>query len=290
MAAATPLGTFQTIRLTYHPADHVLHVELNRPSKLNAMNKLFWQEFRACFINLAEHTFSADAVWDVRAVVVSGGSAKIFSAGLDLMDFATGFFGDGDAARGAMRFIPAVDVMQDTFTAMERCPQPVIAAVHGACVGGGIDLITACDIRLCSSDAVFSVKEVDVGLAADVGTLQRLPKVVGNHSWIRDVAYTARTFDAAEARAVGLVSGPATIGAGHAAVVEEALRLAKLIASKSPVAVAGTKQVLIHSRDHSVAEGLKYVGLWNASMLRSSDLTTAMQASLAKKQPKFSKL
>ncbi|KAI9330133.1 ClpP/crotonase-like domain-containing protein [Zopfochytrium polystomum] len=294
--ATTPLGTFQTVQLTYHAADHVLHVEFNRPDKLNAMTKQFWRELRTCFVNLATHTLSADAAadaWDVRAVVVSGGAAsKAFSAGLDLVEFASGFFeGGDDIARGAMRFLAGVDLAQDTFTAMERCPQPVIAAVHGACIGAGVDLIAACDIRLCSSDALFSVKEVDVGLAADLGTLQRLPRVVGNHSWIREVSYTGRTFGAAEARAVGLVSGAAeSVGAGHAAVVEEAMRLARMIAAKSPVAVAGTKNVLIHARDHSVAEGLKYVGLWNASMLRSGDLAMAMQASLAKKRPKFAKL
>ncbi|KAJ1557503.1 putative enoyl CoA hydratase [Cladochytrium tenue] len=291
----TPVLSFlvldETLALSFLEDAHVLVVDLNRPKALNAMNKAFWREFRQLFDTLA--TTSAGGALDVRAVVVTGGTARGFTAGLDLTDMGDDITlsGDGgvDPARASLKFLPMVDTMQDTFSSMERCWQPVVAAVHGFCIGGGIDLITACDVRLCSGDAYFSVKEVDIGIAADVGTLQRLPKVVGNQSWVRDVCFTARRFGADEARSVGLVSG-APLPPGPDAVRAEAIKLASLMATKSPVAVAGTKRVLMHTRDHSVADGLAYVGLWNSAMLRTQDTGAAIQASLAKKTPTFSKL
>ncbi|KAJ3213260.1 putative enoyl CoA hydratase [Dinochytrium kinnereticum] len=194
---------------------------------------------------------------------------------------------EGDVARTALRILPEIELMQESFTAIERCDRPVIAAVHGFCIGGGIDLITACDIRLCSSDANFSVKEVDIGLAADIGTLQRLPRVVGNQSWVREVCLTARNFDAKEALQVGLVS---KVLPTKVELVDEALKLAAVIASKSPVATVGTKHILNYSRDHTVAEGLHYVALWNSVMLNTEDVPAAITANLSKQKPKFSKL
>ncbi|KAI9362918.1 dienoyl-CoA isomerase [Zopfochytrium polystomum] len=322
----TPLGSFEAIRLTFLPAPaHTLHVELNRPQKLNAIDRAVARELRQCFVNLAASTlpsaFSSDRpseaspVWDVRAVVVSGGDSKAFSTGLDLVELVDGIGWDGDPARGALRYLRNVEELQETFTAIERCPQPVIAAVHGLCFGAAVELIAACDIRVCAADAAFAVREVDVGLAATLGLLQRLPAVVASQSWLRDVALSARTFGAAEAAAVGLVSRvaeapppvpvPADGGGGgggrsakaaaakaaKAAAVAAALRVAAEIASKSPVAVAGTKRALLYARDHSVAEGLAQVRLWNAAMIRTEDLAVAVQASLDKKtMPKFSRL
>ncbi|KAJ3408065.1 putative enoyl CoA hydratase [Chytridiales sp. JEL 0842] len=237
-----------------------------------------WREVRECFYQIKSDS-------DVRAVVISGGDSKGFSAGLDLGDFTSLLSFEGDHARAALKFLPMVDLMQESFTAIEECNKPVVAAIHGVCIGGGVDLITACDIRYCSEDALFSVREVDIGLAADVGTLQRLPKVVGNQSWVREVCMTARNFGAAEASQQGLVSG---VVKDKAVLVEHCMKLAKSLASKSPVAVAGTKHVLNYSRDHTVAEGLKYVGLWNASMLNTEDLAVAFQASMKKQKPNFS--
>ena len=263
------LPKYETLLLTRHdPDDSVVVVSLNRPSKINAMNAAFWREFRECFQALA-----ADS--SVRAIVVAG-KGRHFTAGLDLMDGAqsdqTNIVGnssnaddDGpDTARKGLRLLRVVAPMQETFTAMERCTQPVIAAVHGACVGGGIDLITACDIRFAAPNAFFQVKEVDVGIVADVGTLQRLPKCVGSASLVRELCYTGRRMRADEALRCGLVSRVADAGgagardhARHAAaVLRDALGLAAAIAAKSPVAVArrssaehlvATKALRLHS-------------------------------------------
>merc|ERR1711894_536385 len=176
---------------------------------------------------------------------------------------------------------------QESFNILETCTKPVIAAVHSGCVGGGIDMITACDIRYCTSDAWFQVKEVDIGLAADVGTLQRLPKVVGNDSLARELCYTARKMAAEEAFRFGLVS---RIFNSKEDMVKGAVQLAVDIAAKSPVAVQGSKANLIYSRDHTVAEGLDYVATWNMAMLQSEDLPKAAIASMQKEKPTFSKL
>jgi len=165
------------------------------------MNKLFWREWRECFELIGE-----DA--NVRCVIVSG-AGSMFTAGLDVADHAEVFSGtveEGqDVARRALRMRRFIQGYQQAFSAMENIPQPVIACVHSACVGGGVDLICACDIRLCTKDAWFSIKEVDIGMAADVGTLQRLPKIVGNDSLVRELAYLGRRMDSTEAARCGLV-------------------------------------------------------------------------------------
>ncbi|KAJ3103193.1 putative enoyl CoA hydratase [Phlyctochytrium planicorne] len=270
------MSKFETLRVSRK--ENVVHVELNRPKKLNAMNSVFWKEMRKCFAEIRDDK-------EVLAVVISGGECKGFTAGLDLADGMLSL--EGEPARVAMRILPEIEALQQSFTAIEESGKAVIAAVHGFCIGGGIDLITACDIRLCSADAVFSVKEVDIGLAADVGTLQRLPKVVGNQSWVREVCLTARNFGAAEALTVGLVS---KVLSSKAEVIEEAMKIATIIAAKSPIATIGTKRVLNYSRDHTVAEGLHYVALWNSVMLNTEDVPVAATATLSKQNPKFAKL
>ncbi|KAK6060500.1 enoyl-CoA hydratase/isomerase family protein, partial [Cooperia oncophora] len=168
------------------------------------------------------------------------------------------------------------------------CCKPVIAAVHGVCFGGGIDIITACDIRHSTRDAKFSVKEVDVGLAADVGSLNRLPKICGNESWIKEIAFSARHFDADEALKFDLLS---RVYSGYDEMMREVLTLAKSIAEKSPVAVQGTKIILNYSRDHTVDEGLQAVATWNQSQLMTEDIMKSGLAALTKSPlPQFSKL
>ncbi|XP_061575816.1 delta(3,5)-Delta(2,4)-dienoyl-CoA isomerase, mitochondrial isoform X1 [Cololabis saira] len=266
------------------PAESITHVELNRPEKRNAMNKAFWSEMVDCFTEIAEDP-------ECRVVVVSG-AGKIFTAGIDLMDMASDVLqppGD-DTARVSWNMRKIITKYQNTFSVIEKCPKPVVVAVHGACVGGGVDLITACDIRLCTQDAWFQVKEVDIGLAADVGTLQRLPKVMGNRSLVNELALTARKMYADEAKSSGLVS---RVFADKEAMMAGALEMAGEIAGRSPVAVQGTKINLIYSRDHSVAEGLDYMANWNMSMLQTQDVMKSAQASMEKKSPKtvaFSKL
>ncbi|KAM8905085.1 delta(3,5)-Delta(2,4)-dienoyl-CoA isomerase, mitochondrial isoform 2-T2 [Spinachia spinachia] len=278
--AASP---YTTLSIS-HPAESITHVELHRPEKRNAMNKAFWSEMVDCFNEIAVDS-------GCRVVVVSG-AGKVFTAGIDLMDMASDILipeGD-DAARIAWNMKRVIAKYQETFSVIEKCPKPVVVAVHGACVGGGVDLITACDIRLCTQDAWFQIKEVDIGLAADVGTLQRLPKVIGSRSLVNELALTARKMFADEAKSSGLVS---RVFADKEAMMAAALEMAEEIAGRSPVAVQGTKVNLIYSRDHSVTEGLDYMATWNMSMLQTQDVMKSAQASMEKKSPKtitFSKL
>ncbi len=193
-----------------------------------------------------------------------------------------------DAARKAYDLQHHIAELQDVFTVMERCPQPVITCIHGPCVGGGIDLILASDIRLAAKDAWFTIKEVDIGLAADVGTLQRIEKCTGNASLVRELAYTARKFDAEEALRFGMVSKVLNT---REELEAYAMDLATQISKKSPVGVFGTKVNLLYSRDHSVKQSLEYMQAWNSIMLQTEDVGKAAMASLTKgDQPDFSKL
>lgn len=281
--ALRAMSTYSSLLLS-RPANSVTHVELNRPDKRNAMNRAFWSEMVTCFNEIADDP-------DCRVVVVSG-AGKIFTAGIDMMDIASNVLqpeGD-DTARISWNIRKILSKYQDTFSVIEKCPKPVIVAVHGACIGGGVDLITACDIRLCTQDAWFQVKEVDIGLAADVGTLQRLPKVIGSRSLVNELALTARKMYADEARSCGLVS---RVFVDKEAMMAAALEMAGEIAARSPVAIQGTKVNLIYSRDHSVQEGLNYMATWNMTMLQSDDVMKSAQASMEKKNLQsvaFSKL
>lgn len=266
------------------PKENVLHVELNRPDKRNAMTAEMWQEIITCF-----NSASSDPC--VRAIVLSG-RGKIFTAGLDLMASAGHLTPDPelDTARNSFKFLEFIKFAQESVSVVEKCRKPVIAAIHNACIGGGVDLTTACDIRLCTKDAYFCVKEVDVGLAADIGTLQRLPKVIGNDSLARELCYTARNLESLEAEKVGLVSH---VYENQEELMENAIQMAALIATKSPVAVQGTKIHLNYSRDHTTEEGLHYMATWNAAMLQTEDIMKSAQAFMMKKptsEVEYSKL
>jgi delta(3,5)-delta(2,4)-dienoyl-CoA isomerase len=216
----------------------------------------------------------------------------MFTSGIDLVDMASGLLqpkGD-DAARISWYLRDLITRYQKTFSVIEKCPKPVIAAIHGGCIGAGVDLITACDIRYCAQDAIFQVKEVDVGLAADVGTLQRLPKVIGNQSLVNELALTARKMMADEALSSGLVS---RVFPDKEPMLDAAIALAVEISSKSPVAVQSTKINLLYSRDHPVDQALDYMASWNMSMLQTQDIVKSVQAAMEKKDMKsvtFSKL
>ncbi|XP_014704168.1 delta(3,5)-Delta(2,4)-dienoyl-CoA isomerase, mitochondrial [Equus asinus] len=271
-----PDHSYESLRVTAAER-HILHVELNRMEKRNAMNRAFWREMVECFKKIAQ-----DA--DCRAVVISG-SGKMFSAGIDLVDMASDLLqpqGE-DAARISWHLRRLIASYQETFSVIEKCPKPVIAAIHGGCIGAGVDLITACDIRYCAQDAFFQVKEVDIGLAADVGTLQRLPRVIGNQSLVNELAFTARKMMADEALGSGLVS---RVFPEKEVMLDAAFALAAEISSKSPVAVQGTKINLLYSRDHSVADSLNYAASWNMSMLQTEDIVKSAQAAMEKKELK----
>eukprot|EP01104_Vermistella_antarctica_P017118 TRINITY_DN6013_c0_g1_i2.p1 TRINITY_DN6013_c0_g1~~TRINITY_DN6013_c0_g1_i2.p1 ORF type:complete len:367 (+),score=93.14 TRINITY_DN6013_c0_g1_i2:101-1102(+) len=273
-------NTYEAIKVIADSEDdRVLHIVLNRPTKGNAMNNAMWTEIRDFFQRVSTDTHC-------RAIVLSG-AGKHFCAGIDLAALPFKFPKELDVSRIATRLRPLIADFQESFTAIEKNPKPVIAAIHQACIGAGVDLVTACDIRLCSEDAYFAVKEVDVGLAADVGTLQRLPKVIGSDSLVRELCYTGRKLAAAEARECGLVSSLAT---DYFDVIEKASKMARTIAQKSPIAVEGTKMSLVYSRDHSVQDGLSHVGTHNTAMLQSADLRETMKAAMEKRAPSYGDL
>ncbi|GMR35163.1 hypothetical protein PMAYCL1PPCAC_05358 [Pristionchus mayeri] len=262
--------------------DGVFHVQLNRTKQLNALDQEIWDEIGDVFTRL-------DTDQNCRTVVISG-NGRAFSTGIDLTSFSSSLTMDEelDVARRSRQMLGKIVKMQYSFTLIEKCCKPVIAAIHGYCLGGGIDITSACDIRYCSKDTEFSVKEVAVGLAADVGSLNRLPKIIGNHSWLREVAMTARHFGAKEAHEQGYVS---RVFDSYDAMMAAAKETAKSIATSSPVAVQGTKIVLNYARDHPVDESLRYVALWNMSQLQTNDIAESAMAVMTKgPKPNYSKL
>ncbi|GAA6022676.1 hypothetical protein JCM11491_000561 [Sporobolomyces phaffii] len=259
--------------------DGVLVVELNR-APVNAFNTQLWLSVKSAF-----DTASDDP--DVKAIVFGSKLDKGFTAGLDLMESQLSDKST-DPARSALKMRSYIKLLQDSVSAIQDCMKPVVAATYGICLGAGIDLISACDVRLCSDKTIFSIKEVDIGLAADVGSLQRLPKVTGNASLLAELALTARNFGPDEAVKLGLVS--TVVPGGRDEVTREAIKLAQLIASKSPVATLSTKHLLNYSREHTVQEGLDYTTVWNMSMLQAEDIPLAFEAFSTKKPAKFPKL
>jgi len=282
--ATTTTYSYNSLNVT-SPSPFVYSVELNRPKKMNALNKEIWTEMGDVFTRL-------DTDPDCRVVVLSG-AGRMFSSGIDLGDLtqlASIVYSEEDVGRKAMTMFTMVRHLQSLITTVEKCKKPVIGAIHNACVGAGVDLITTTDIRLCTQDAWFCVKEVDMGLAADVGTLQRLPKVIGSQSVVNDLCLTARRMKAEEAEKVGLVS---TVFPGKEEMMEAALHMAADIASKSPVAVQGTKVNLVYSREHTVEEGLERVASYNMVMLQSEDVMKSALAAMDKdsdEKPEFAKL
>ncbi len=254
----------------------VMHLAMNKPDRSNAMSPDFWADLPRLMSE-----FSCDET--IRCVVLSG-EGKHFSGGMDLAAFADiAKLFENEPGRAAHAMRETILRLQDAFNAIECAPFPVIAAIHGACIGGAIDLITACDMRIASKDAFFSIEEIHIGMAADVGTLQRLPKLIAP-AVAAELAYTGRRFSADEALGFGLVS--AVLDTPEA-VLEAAFELAESIAQKSPLAIAGIKRNLAYARDHSVADGLDYIATWNGGMLRPTDLMTAVQAKMAKQQAEF---
>jgi delta(3,5)-delta(2,4)-dienoyl-CoA isomerase len=259
----------------------VLHIQFAR-KPVNAFNEEFWREYGSIFGKLS--TFG-----DVRVVVLSSAVPKFFTAGLDLHASMEGLQPqDPDGARRAFYFKEHIDEFQRAISAPERCNVPVICAIHGMALGLGIDISLACDVRFVASDASFSIKEVDIGLAADIGTLARGPKATGSSSLFAELALSARTFSAAEALRLGFASR--VVEGSRDEVVKEALDLASLIASKSPVAVAGTKRLLLHARDHTVDSALEYTQIWNGAMLQTDDVPSAIEGFTKKKKPSFKPL
>lgn len=267
--------TFTTV--TCSLSDHVAQITLNRPDKANAMNAAMWREIR-------EAMRWVDSTAEARVAIIDGAGAN-FCSGIDLgMMMSMGKqIDDPCEARMRENLRYVILDLQDTLTSIERCRKPVLVAIHGACVGGAIDLVSCCDMRYASYDAVFSIKEVDIGMTADVGTLQRLPKII-SPAVVRELAYTAKSIDAVEAERVGLVN---RVYGSREALQAGVMDIAACIATKSPLAIRGTKEMLNYARDHSVADGLNYIASWNAGLLMSTDLQEAMKANLDQRPPEF---
>jgi enoyl-CoA hydratase len=258
---------------------HVATLWLDRPDARNALGPAFWAELPVAVAALADDD-------DVRAVVLAA-RGPCFTVGLDLKaaGFLAGASGGGGSspAAQARRFLPEVKRMQAAVSSLADCPKPVVAAVHGWCIGGGVDLATACDVRLASADAVFSVRETRIAIVADLGTLQRLPGIVGR-GHAAELALTGKDVPAERARQIGLVND---VLPDHDAVVKAAQDLAGEMAANSPLAVQGTKAVLRACEGRTVEEGLDYVALWNAAFLRSEDLGEAVAAFVEKRPPRY---
>ncbi|MBN2359609.1 MAG: enoyl-CoA hydratase/isomerase family protein [Deltaproteobacteria bacterium] len=253
-------------------------VFLNRPHKRNAMHPPAWRESPAIFADLDRD----DAI---RAVIVAGKGA-CFSAGLDVMAMVPEVPEIAQPEQGGgvkWRLLQRIAGLQQALSCVEQCRKPVIAAVHGHCVGAGLDLATACDVRICAADAVFSLREAAVGFVADLGVLQRLPLIVGQGA-ARQLAFTAEDFDAAAAKAMGLVS---QVHGDCASLLEAAEAMALRMASNAPLAVQASKLVLNHGIGRSIEEGLRYVASVSANIVPSADLFEAMQALAERRKPSF---
>lgn len=260
--------------------DHIAHLSMSRPEALNAMSRVFWKE-------LPEIIKDIDRNSQARVIVLSG-QGKHFSAGMDLANFMSNDKSGEkkDPARMREIFYHEVLELQDTFSALEECRMPTIAAIHGACVGGAIDMAAACDMRYCSDDAFFKIAEVDIGIAADVGTLQRLPSLIPLAA-VRELAYTGRKFDANEAKELGLVN---KVFDSQESLADEVNKIAKKIANKSPLVTRVIKKQINYSRDHSVKESLDYHAAWNSSLISSKDMEEAMKAYMNKSDGDFEDL
>jgi len=252
---------------------HIAWLTLNRPEKRNTMNDAFFE-------GLSERFSAFDRDPELRVVVIRA-EGKSFTAGIDLMGMGPTLQGEGARFRDTLK--DKIRAFQEAVSALERCRKPVIAAVHSHCIGGGVDLACACDIRLASRDAVFSIRETRIAIIADLGTLQRLPHIIGGGRF-RELALTGRDFTAEEALSMGFITG---LFDDRETLYDGARSLAAQIAEGPPLTVQGVKDVILHSRDNGVYPGLSYVAQKNAAQLPSEDLMEAFQAFMEKRKPVF---
>lgn len=256
--------------------NHIAQVRLNRPQRANALNSTAWEEIQRVMETLDEDE-------NVRVIVISG-EGKHFCSGIDL-ELLMSVVNLSQSCEGRKReqLRKQILALQAPINSIEQCSKPVIAAIHGGCIGAGVDLVSACDMRFCTQDAFFTIREIDMGMVADLGTLQRLPRIIAS-GMVREMAYTGRAVAGPEAERIQLVN---TSYENKDALLEGVQQLATQIAAKSPLSIRGTKHILNHARDHSVADGLDYIATWNAALLLSNDLTEAFQATLGKRNAQF---
>lgn len=263
--------------------DKVAHIELCRPDELNTMVPAFWTELPAIVRSL-------DAEGGVRAAIISS-TGRHFSAGMDLSVFTGGAganLGGASAEMGRQRanLRLMVRLLQESFTCLEQARFPVLVGIQGGCVGGAVDLVTAADMRYCTKDAFFVIQEINIGMTADVGTLQRLPKIIPD-GVARELAYTGRRMPAERAREVGLVN---EVYETQAEMLEAVREIAHEITTRSPLAVWGSKQMLTYARDHSVADSLEHIAVWQTGMFQPADMMEAFAAKAEKREPVFEDL
>ena len=256
--------------------DDIAHVQLTRPEKRNSMILAFWDELPAIVQDI-DHNARA------RVIVISS-TGPHFTAGLDIEAFGSvdmGLTGDERSqriARGAA-FYQLVRRMQRSFSTLADCRLPVLAAVQGGCIGGGVDLVTACDMRYATTEAFFSVEETNIGMTADVGTFPRLVRLIPD-GVVRELCYTGRRMPADEAKSVGLVNA---VYQSHDEMLAAVMEIAATIATKAPMAVYGCKRMIGYAHDHSTADALDYVGIWNASMFQPEEIAEAVAARTGKR-------
>jgi enoyl-CoA hydratase len=267
-------------------AGKVAHVRLKRAAELNTMTPAFWTELPQIVSAISDEGRA-------RAIVLSS-TGKHFTAGMDLSVFTgdsgvASSAGAGDAvevgrARANLRLMALH--LQDSFNALERARMPVLAAIQGGCIGGGVDMVSACDMRYATADAFFCIQEINIGMTADVGTLQRLPKIVPE-GVVRELAYTGRRMSAQRAKEIGLVN---EVYPDQAAMLAGVMEIAEEIAQKSPLAIWGSKEMINYARDHSVADSLNYIATWQTGMFQAGDMMESFAARTEKRAPRFDDL
>jgi enoyl-CoA hydratase len=261
--------------------DKVAHLRFSRPEQLNSMNRAFWTELPDAILKL-------DAEGKARAVVISS-TGKHFTAGMDLSVFqGQGVTPATTTEPGRLREMVRRTVLelQDSFSAFEQARMPVMVAIQGGCIGGGVDMVCAADMRYCTEDAFFCIAEINIGMTADVGTLQRLPHLIPE-GMARELAYTGRRLSAQRALALGLVN---EVFPDHEALIAGVLSIAQEIAALSPLAVHGSKEMLNYARDHSVADSLQYMAAWQSGMFQPADMFEAFTAKAQKRPPVYEDL
>ena len=258
----------------------VAHIRFSRPEKANSMTAEFWSELPDAVNDISDNA-------KARVIVLSA-EGKHFTSGMDISVFmAGGGINAGEHRElAAEQFRHHIKLLQGAFSALENARQPVLAAIQGGAIGGGVDLVTACDCRYASQDAFFCVQETAIGMTADVGTFPRLAKVIPE-GWARQISYTAERLPAQKAKEIGLVN---EVFPTHEALLESVMEIAQKIAGHSPLAVSGSKRMINYARDHSTADTLDYIATWNAGMLSSTDIQQSYMAMNEKRTPEYSEL
>jgi enoyl-CoA hydratase len=271
------LSALETLSVSIE--NHIAHIQLSRPESLNSMVPEFWRELPAVVRKI-------DAESQARVIVISS-QGKHFSAGMDLSVF-TNMAKDfqGEPARRAERSRRWILELQDSFNALEEVRMPILVAVQGGAIGGAVDMICAADSRYCTQDAFFTIKETELGMTADVGTLQRLPHIMPQ-GLVRELAYTGRNMLSSEAKECGFIN---QVFADQHTMLKGVMKIAAMIAMHSPLAVAGCKEMINYTRDHNVSDSLIYMATWQSGMLQMPDVNEAMAAGQEKRLPVYDEL